>query len=56
MKYILEIELLKINEDMMALFLNSFFFPFGKGFGVKLFRIDDLPDETRDYAESIVYA
>lgn len=29
---------------MMALFLNSNFFPFGKGFGVKLFKIDDLPD------------
>lgn len=56
LKYILEIELLKINEDMMSLFLNSSFFPFGKGYGVKLFKVDDLPDQTRDYAESIMYA
>lgn len=41
---------------MMGLFLNSSFFPFGKGYGVKLFKIENLPDQTRDYAESIIYA
>jgi hypothetical protein len=50
LKYILEFELSKINEDMMSLFLNSTFFPFGKGYGIKLLKIENLPDETRDYA------
>jgi len=35
---------------MKSLFLDKYFFPYGKGYGVKLLRIEELPEDTRDYA------
>jgi hypothetical protein len=30
-----------INEEMKKLFLDKYFYPYGKGYGVKLYRIED---------------
>lgn len=40
MKNILISDLADINEDMKSLLLGKEFFPYGKGIGIKLFRID----------------
>ena len=32
---------------MKNLFLDKYFFPYGKGFGVKLFREDELSEESK---------
>ena len=37
----------RLNEDMKNLFLDKYFFPYGKGYGVKLFREDELTGNTR---------
>lgn len=38
MKSILRDELAWINEEMKKLFLDKYFYPLGKGIGIKLFR------------------
>jgi len=45
-KYVLEEVVVKLNEDMKNLFLDKYFFPYGKGYGVKLFREDELTGST----------
>ena len=40
-KEILSGDLLWINEEMKKLFLDKYFYPYGKGYGVKLYRIED---------------
>lgn len=37
-KYVLEDVVVRLNEDMKNLFLDKYYFPYGKGYGVKLFR------------------
>ncbi len=39
LKYLLEDELIKLNEDMKNLFLDKYFFPYGKGYIVKLLKL-----------------
>ncbi len=46
-KYIVEEVLPKINEEMKNLFLDKYFFPYGKGFGVKLFKEEELTGNNR---------
>lgn len=41
---------------MKNLFLDKQFFPLSKGFGVKLLRLEELPDSSRDYVDSILYS
>ena len=41
MKGILQESLIEINEEMKKLFLDKYFYPYGKGIVVKLFRLED---------------
>lgn len=41
MKGILNQSLLIINEEMKKLFLDKYFYPYGKGIGVRLFRAEE---------------
>ena len=34
-------ELISINEEMKKLFLDKYFYPLGRGIGVKLFRPEE---------------
>lgn len=52
-KYIVEEVLPKINEEMKNLFLDKYFFPYGKGFGVKLFKEEDLTGNNREFMDSL---
>ena len=38
MKVVLKDELSEINEEMKKLFLDKYFYPLGKGIGIKLFK------------------
>ena len=38
---------------MKNLFLDKYFFPYGKGYGVKLFREDQLFGESKDFVEEL---
>lgn len=38
MRGVLADELISINEEMKKLFLDKYFYPLGRGIGVKLFR------------------
>jgi hypothetical protein len=38
MRGVLAEELIYINEEMKKLFLDKYFYPLGRGIGVKLFR------------------
>ncbi len=38
---------------MKDLFLDKYFFPFGKGFGVKLFRVEELTDKSKDFIDEL---
>ena len=38
MKAVLKDELSEINEEMKKLFLDKYFYPLGKGIGIKLFK------------------
>ncbi len=52
-KYIVEEVLPKINEEMKNLFLDKYFFPYGKGFGVKLFKEEELTGNNRQFMDSL---
>ena len=41
MRTILSDSLIDINEEMKKLFLDKYFYPYGKGIGVKLFSIEE---------------
>jgi hypothetical protein len=43
MQVVLRDELPSINEEMKKLFLDKYFYPLGKGIGIKLFRTEELP-------------
>jgi hypothetical protein len=45
---------IRLNEDMKNLFLDKYFFPYGKGYGVKLFREDELTGNTREFVDEIM--
>ena len=38
---------------MKNLFLDKYFFPYGKGYGVKLFREDELTGKPKDFIDSL---
>jgi|JI9StandDraft_2_1071091.scaffolds.fasta_scaffold195096_1 hypothetical protein len=52
-KYVMEDVLVKINEEMKNLFLDKYYFPYGKGIGVKLFREEDLLGSQRDFVDCL---
>jgi hypothetical protein len=52
-KYVLEDVVIKLNEDMKNLFLDKYYFPYGKGFGVKLFRDDELTGSAKDFVDEL---
>jgi hypothetical protein len=37
----LEESLPYINEEMKKLFLDKYFYPYGKGIGIRLFRVEE---------------
>lgn len=55
LKYILEDELLGLNEEMKNLFLDKYFYPFGKYF-VKLLKVEELTGDPKDYVDSLIFA
>jgi hypothetical protein len=38
---------------MKNLFLDKYYFPYGKGFGVKLFKEEDLTGHRREYVDQL---
>lgn len=50
-RYMLEEVVIKLNEDMKNLFLDKYFFPYGKGYSVKLFREDELTGNAKEYID-----
>ena len=38
---------------MKNLFLDKYFFPYGKGYGVKLFREDELTGDSKDFVDKL---
>lgn len=38
---------------MKNLFLDKYYFPYGKGFGVKLFKEEDLTGHRREYVDKL---
>ena len=52
-KYVLDEVVFKLNEDMKSLFLDKFYFPYGKGLGVKLIRPDEMTGSTQTFIENI---
>jgi hypothetical protein len=54
MRGILLEELSTINEEMKKLFLDKYFYPLGKGIGVKLFRPEEQTLECEKTIEAIV--
>jgi hypothetical protein len=55
LKYVLEDELVKINEEMKCLFLDKYFFPYGKGYGVKLLKIEELKDNSKEFVDDLLF-
>lgn len=53
MKYVLEDVLIKINEEMKNLFLDKYYFPYGRGLGVKLMKEEDFSGPHRDFVDSL---
>ena len=53
-RYILEEVVIKLNEDMKNLFLDKYFFPYGKGYSVKLFREDELSGSSKEYIDYLL--
>ena len=47
-------ELTDINEEMKKLFLDKYFYPLGKGIGVKLFRIGEQSEECEKVMKAII--
>lgn len=47
-------ELVSINEEMKKLFLDKYFYPLGRGIGVKLFRPEEQSAEFEKTINSIV--
>ena len=43
-----------INEEMKKLFLDKYFYPYGKGIGVKLFRIEEQNEISRNIINGII--
>lgn len=54
-KYVLEEVVISLNEDMKNLFLDKYFFPYGKGFGVKLFREEELNGDAKIFVEDLLH-
>lgn len=54
MRGILADELPLINEEMKKLFLDKYFYPLGRGIGVKLFRPEEQTPECERAIKSIV--
>lgn len=54
-KYVLEDELLKINEEMKNLFLDKYFYPYGKGYSVKLLKLEELTDQSKDFVDDLLF-
>jgi len=52
MRAVLVDELTFINEEMKKLFLDKYFYPLGRGIGVKLFR----PEEQGVECEKTIHA
>lgn len=40
---------------MKNLFLDKYFFPFGQGYGVKLLKIEELPDHSKDFVDDLLF-
>jgi hypothetical protein len=55
-KFVLEDQLISINEAMKSLFLDKYFFPFGRGYGVKLLKIEELADHSKDFVNDLLFA
>ena len=53
-KIILEECLPVINEEMKKLFLDKYFYPYGKGIGVRLFRTEEQNEECAKVINGIV--
>lgn len=54
MQAVLRDELPSINEEMKKLFLDKYFYPLGKGIGIKLFRTEELPIESEKVINGII--
>lgn len=54
MQVVLRDELPSINEEMKKLFLDKYFYPLGKGIGIKLFRTEELPIESEKVIKGII--
>lgn len=52
-KYVIEDELTKLNEEMKNLFLDKYYFPYGQGYVVKLLREEDLQGRSREFVDSL---
>lgn len=53
-KAILEESLPFINEEMKKLFLDKYFYPYGKGIGIKLFKTEEQPEQTLKIINGII--
>jgi hypothetical protein len=40
---------------MKNLFLDKYFFPFGHGYGVKLLKIEELADNSKDFVDDLLF-
>ena len=54
MKTILKDELAWINQEMKKLFLDKYFYPLGKGIGIKLFRPQQQGGESSKIIKGIM--
>jgi hypothetical protein len=48
--------LTSINEELKNLFLDKYFFPYGKGYGIKLMKIEELTDTSRTFVDNLLFA
>ncbi len=54
-KFVLEDQLVGFNEAMKGLFLDKYFFPFGQGYGIKLLKVEELPDHSKDFVDDLLF-
>ena len=54
LRSILGDSLIVINEEMKKLFLDKYFYPYGKGIGIRLFRAEDQSESMGKVIEGIL--
>lgn len=55
LKYLLEDELIKLNQHMKNLFLDKYFFPYGKGYAIRLLKLQDLDGQTKNFVDELLF-